>query len=95
LVSVVIGITYGSLIGLVSHVMLFRYIEHNKRQGKEPLKGVGAIFFIRYVLDAVALLLFALITRDGPGIVAAALSITVAVKISLIVVYTRKGGKIG
>jgi lipid-A-disaccharide synthase-like uncharacterized protein len=95
LVLVVIGITYGTIIGVVGHVLLFRHIENNKRRGLESLKGVGMIFFLRYVLDAVAVLLYALVTRDGLGIVAAALSITVAVKISLIVVYTRKGGKIG
>lgn len=94
MLMVVIGITYGTVIGAFSHLLTFRVIGWNKRRGAEPLKGIGAVFFIRYVLDAVALLLFALITRDGLGITAAALSITVAVKISLLIVYTRKGGKI-
>lgn len=66
----------------------------NRRRGIELLKGVGGIFLLRYLIDGVGLLVFALITRHGPGIVAAAISITVAVKISLIYVYTKKGGRI-
>jgi len=90
---VVIGITYGSIIGLVGHWLLFLHMEHNRRQGIELLKGIGVIFLIRYILDAVSLVAFVLVTRHAYAIVAAALSITVAVKISLLIVYTRKGGR--
>lgn len=93
MVLVVIGITYGTLIGLIGHLLLFRYIDYNRRRGAEPLKGVGGIFFFRYILDAVALVIFSLVTKHPYAIVAAALSITVAVKISLLIVYTRKGGR--
>jgi hypothetical protein len=91
---VVIGITYGSALGLISHLLLFRHLDDNKRKGEEPLKGVGGVFAFRYLVDIVGLVLFALVTRDGLGIVAAALSITVVVKISLLVTYARKGGRI-
>ncbi|MFB5084215.1 hypothetical protein H9Q17_08725, partial [Symbiobacterium thermophilum] len=46
-----------------------------------------------YLLDAAALVLFYLIVRSGYALMAAALSITVAVKASLLYVYARKGGK--
>jgi hypothetical protein len=91
---VVIGITYGTAIGLLGNWLLFRHIEGNRRRGEEPLKGVGGVFFIRYLLDAIGLVVFWLVTRSAYGIVAAALSITVAVKISLFIIYARKGGRI-
>lgn len=94
LLLVVIGITYGTALGLIGNWLLFRHIDMNRRKGIEPLKGIGVIFLFRYLIDGVGLSLFALITRHGLGIVAAAISITVAVKISLILVYTRKGGRI-
>jgi hypothetical protein len=91
---VVIGITYGTLIGLFGNWLLFRHINENRRRGEEPLKGVGGIFAFRYLLDAVGLVVFWFVTRSAYGIVAAALSITVAVKISLFIIYARKGGRI-
>lgn len=91
---VVIGITYGTIIGIIDNALLFRHIDNNRRKGEELLKGVGGVFLVRYLLDAVALILFALVTRHALGIVAAALSITVAVKISLFIIYARKGGRI-
>lgn len=91
---VVIGITYGSALGLISHLLLFRHLEENRRKGQEPLKGVGGIFLFRYLIDLVGLVLFALVTRHGLGIVAAGISITLVVKISLLVTYARKGGRI-
>lgn len=94
MLQVVIGITYGTILGVIDNWLLFRHINNNKRKGEELLKGVGGVFLIRYLLDAVALIVFALVTRHALGIVAAALSITVAVKISLFIVYARKGGRI-
>lgn len=91
---VVIGITYGTIIGLFGNWLLFRHINNNRRSGEEPLKGVGAVFLVRYLLDAVGVIVFWLVTRSAYGIVAAALSITVAVKISLFIIYARKGGRI-
>jgi hypothetical protein len=90
---VVIGITYGSLIGLLGNWLLFRKIAENRRCGLEPLKGIGAVFFLRYAIDLVSLLIFGYITKNGWAIVAAAVSITVAVKISLYIVYAKKGGR--
>jgi hypothetical protein len=91
---VVIGITYGALIGFFGNWLLFRHIANNRRRGEELLKGVGGVFVVRYLLDAVGIVLFWLVTRSAYGIVAAALSITVAVKISLFIIYARKGGRI-
>jgi len=91
---VVIGITYGTILGLIDNLLLFRHIDNNRRKGEELLKGVGGVFLIRYLADAVSLIVFALVTRHALGIVAAALSITVAVKISLFIIYARKGGRI-
>lgn len=91
---VVIGITFGSMLGLLDNWILFRHIENNRRKGKELLTGIGEVFLIRYLIDATALAAFSWITRNGYAIVAAALSITVAVKISLFLILTRKGGKI-
>lgn len=90
---VVIGVTYGAVIGWISNVVLFRRMRENERLGREPLKGVGGVFLLRYLLDAVALLLFAFIVRDTWAIISSALSLTVAVKISLFIAYTRKGGR--
>lgn len=90
---VVIGITYGTVVGWITNIILFRHMENNRRQGLEPLKGIGGIFFLRYMIDAAALLLFAYIIKDAWGIVASAISITISVKVSLLIVYTRKGGR--
>jgi len=48
---------------------------------------------VRYVLDAVVLVLFYLVVPDVYALIAAALSITIAVKVSLLHVYVRKGGR--
>lgn len=90
---VVIGITYGTLVGLLGNYLLFRKLAENKRNGVDPLKGIGAVFFLRYVIDAAALLLFSLVTKHAWAITAAAVSLTIAVKISLFIVYSRKGGR--
>lgn len=93
---VVIGITYGALIGLVENWVLFHQIAENKRRGLEPLRGVGAIFLVRYLADVVFLFAFGYVVRHHPwAIVAAGLSLTVAVKVSLFMVYARKGGRFG
>ncbi len=73
--------------------LLFRKLAENRRIGVEPLKGVGAVFFIRYALDAASLFAFGYVTKHTWSIIAAAMSLTVAVKISLFMVYSRKGGK--
>jgi cephalosporin-C deacetylase-like acetyl esterase len=90
---VVIGITYGALIGLVGNWLLFHRMAENRRNREEPLKGIGAVFFIRYALDAASLLVFALVVKDKWAIISAAISLTVAVKVSLMMVYARKGGR--
>ncbi len=90
---VVLGITYGSLIGCLCNYMLFQALDERKRLGQEPLEGIGKIFFLRYAIDFMALILFWLLTRSAYGLIAVGLSITVAVKISLLIVYRRKGGK--
>jgi len=92
---VVIGITYGTLIGLLGNWLLFRQLENNRRSGKEPLQGIGLVFFIRYLVDAIALFVFGYIVKEPWPIIASVFSLTVAVKISLFIVYTRKGGKFG
>lgn len=93
MLMVVIGITYGTFFGLLGNWLLFRKLAENKRIGAEPLKGIGAIFLFRYGIDAISLLTFAYVTKHAWAIVAAALSLTVAVKISLFMVYARKGGR--
>jgi len=95
MLAVVIAITYGSLIGLTGNWLLFRKMDDNRRSGKEPLRGVGLVFFIRYMIDALALFVYGYIVRDPWPIIAAGFSLTVAVKISLFIVYARKGGKFG
>lgn len=90
---VVIGITYGSVVGLLGNWLLFRKLAENKRNGVEPLTGIGAVFFLRYAIDAISLLVFTAVTKNAWAITAAAVSITIAVKISLFIVYSRKGGR--
>lgn len=91
--AVLLGIVWGSLVGVACHSLVFRHMARNRREGREPLQGIGGVFATRYFLDVVSLVLFYLVVRDGLGLVAAALSITVAVKISLYIVYVRKGGR--
>lgn len=93
MLMVVLGITYGSLIGLFGNWLLFRKLADNRRIGAEPLKGIGAVFFVRYLLDAASLFAFGYAVRHSWAIISAGLSLTFAVKISLLIVYTRKGGK--
>jgi hypothetical protein len=93
LLKVVIGITYGSAIGLFQNWLLFFWMEENRRRGRELLDGVGKVFLLRYALDAVALLVFGFLVRDAWAIIASGLSVTVAVKVSLFLVYKRKGGR--
>lgn len=90
---VVIGITYGALLGYVGNWLVFWKMDQNKRLGAEPLKGIGAIFLARYVVDAIALFAFGYIVKDTWAIVGSGISVTVAVKVSLLIVYSRKGGR--
>jgi hypothetical protein len=93
LLWVVIGVTYGAAVGWLSNHLLFRRMEENRKKGLDLLRGVGGVFLLRYLLDAAALFLFAFIVRHTWAIVAATMSVTVAVKISLFVAYQRKGGR--
>ena len=90
----IVGVVYGTLVGLFGHWLLFHQIATNKKNGRDPFKGIGVVFFFRYMIDGATLLIFALVTRNGIAMTAAAISITIAVKVSLIIVYIRKGGRI-
>lgn len=93
LVQILIGVVYGAVVGQVGNLLLFRKMDSNRQEGVEPLRGIGGVFFLRYGLDAIGLVILYLVMKSAAALVAAALSITVAVKISLFVVYTRKGGR--
>lgn len=93
MLKVVIGITYGTIIGLFQNWLLFWVMDENRRRGRDSLNGVGKVFFLRYVIDAIALFGFGFAVRDVWAIIAATLSVTMAVKVSLFLVYTRKGGR--
>lgn len=93
MLAVVLGITFGAVAGFLENALLFRAMDHARRAGKEPVRMLGGIFFARYVLDILLLILFWVLTRSTYALIAAALSLTVAVKISLFIVYTRKGGR--
>lgn len=93
LVEIVIGVIYGIIVGHIGNILLFRKMDDNRREGTDPLRGVGLVFFLRYGLDGLGLVILYLVMKSAAALVAAALSITVAVKISLIVVYMRKGGR--
>lgn len=92
-VQVLAGVVVGCVWGCLCNLLLFRKMANNRAAGVEPLRGIGVVFFVRYVLDAAVLALFYLATRSVYGLIAAALSITLAVKASLFHVYARKGGK--
>jgi hypothetical protein len=92
-VLILIGLVYGSFFGLLGNWLLFRKLVENQRNGFEALRGIGTIFFLRYMIDGISLLTFAFVVKDGLAITAAAISLTIVVKISLFVVYARKGGR--
>ncbi|MFO7273699.1 MAG: hypothetical protein DIU55_002375 [Bacillota bacterium] len=92
--DVVAGILFGCTWGCLTNLLLFRKMANNRAAGVETLRGIGFVFFVRYLLDAAALVLFYVIVRSGYALTAAALSLTVAVKASLFHVYARKGGKL-
>lgn len=94
MITVVLGITYGIFVGLVSNWLLFRKICGNRQQGQDPLHQVGSVFLLRLLLDAVLLFLFAVVVREPWAIIASALSLTMTVKVSLFMVYRRKGGRL-
>lgn len=93
LIEIAIGVVYGAIVGYAGNLLLFRKLANNQQAGVDPLRGIGVIFFLRYVLDGVGVVILYLVMKSAAALVAAALSITVAVKISLFVVYTRKGGR--
>jgi hypothetical protein len=92
--DILLGILVGAAWGCLTNAILFRKMENNRAAGIEPLRGIGLVFFVRYLLDAAALVILYLVTRSAPALVAAAVSITVAVKVSLFTVFLRKGGKL-
>ncbi|MFZ5813734.1 MAG: hypothetical protein ACOY93_00345 [Bacillota bacterium] len=93
LVDIIIGVVYGAAVGHLGNLLLFRKMENNRLEGKETLRGIGGVFFLRYGLDGLGLVILYLLMKSPSALVAAALSITVAVKISLFMVYMRKGGR--
>lgn len=93
LADIVIGILYGSAWGYMGHLLLVRKMENDRISGAEPLRGIGLVFFLRYIIDAIALVLLYLVMKSAGALVAAGISITVAVKVTLFMVYARKGGR--
>ena len=93
MLKVVIGITYGTIIGLFQNWLLFRAMAENRRRGRDSLHGVGKVFLFRYAIDAIALFGFGFAVRDAWAIISSTMSVTIAVKVSLFLVYTRKGGR--
>ncbi|MEW8976958.1 MAG: hypothetical protein AB2385_01025 [Symbiobacterium sp.] len=91
--NLLLGILYGSLWGIIGNLLLFRKMANNRTAGYDSLRGIGIVFFVRYLVDALALVMFYLMLRSGEALVAAGLSITVAAQVSLFAVYARKGGK--
>jgi len=94
MIAVVLGIAYGTIVGLVSNWLLFRKIRGNRQQGQDPLHQVASVFGLRLLLDATLLFLFAVVVRDPWAIIASALSLTMTVKVSLFTFYRRKGGRL-
>lgn len=91
--DVLLGIVLGAGWGCLTNLLLFRKMENNRVAGVEPLRGIGLVFFVRYLTDAAVLVIMYLLIRSAAALVAAALSMTVAVKVSLFTVFLRKGGK--
>ena len=91
--NLLLGILYGSLWGIIGNLLLFRKMANNRTAGYDSLRGIGIVFFVRYLVDALALVMFYLMLRSGEALVAAGLSITVAAQVSLFAVYARKGGE--
>lgn len=93
MLPIVIGLTYGSIVGFVGNWWLFRALKKARSRGEEPLRSLAGVFFFRYLFDFVALLLHWFIFKNKIGLVVVGISITVAVKISLLMVYRQKGGR--
>lgn len=94
MLRLVLGITYGAAVGLLGNWLLFHRMRRAKERGREPIAGLGTVFLIRLMADALALVLFWALTRDALGLVAAGISLTVAVQLSLWIVLRRKGGRL-
>lgn len=94
LTDILIGFGCGILIGLLDNWLLFWKISRNQRAGREMLHGINLVFLYRYVVDAAALVFVAIITRKMWAVVAVAIAIVISVKVSLLIVYKRKGGRL-
>lgn len=90
---VVLGVTIGSAVGWLENLLLFRAIDRALREGREPLSHLGGVFFARFAVDILFLLIFWYVTHDHYGLIAAALSIALAIQVSLLVALRRKGGR--
>lgn len=94
LLSVVLGITYGAAVGLFNNHLLFTGMRKARVRGQESLKAAGKLFFLRYLLDLLALAAVLAFVGSISMLVAAALGITVLGNIALYMLYQQKGGKI-
>lgn len=94
MLKVVLGVTYGAALGYLGNWVLFRVVRGQAQRGGEPVRAVGAVFFFRLLADGLALVAWWVLTADPYSLIAAALSTTIAVKISLFLVLRRTGGKL-
>lgn len=90
---VVLGITYGGIIGWTGNWLTLRVLRRRGKSGRDPAEALGVMFLLRLLVDAGALFLWWGVVRDTWSLVAAAVSITVAVKVSLWIAFREKGGK--
>lgn len=94
MLPIVIGLTYGGIVGLVQNLCLFWYLRRRPAGGRGSLRSLVGLFFLRYLVDLVALLAYWRLFRHTGGLAAAAIAIALAIQVSLWIAYRRKGGRL-
>lgn len=94
LLWVVLGITFGTAVGVLNNVIVLTGVERVRAQGGEPLRAVGKLFGIRMLIDLVVLIAIIVLTQNVPFLISAAFSITGIGNLLLILWLYRKGGKL-
>lgn len=97
MLGVVLGITYGLIIGLFNNFILHFSTKLAKARGLEPIQVMGRVFFVRYMVDLVSLMLPGFLLK-GTAIhlgfmISAALSLAILGNIALLIIYHKKGGR--
>lgn len=92
MIRIVLGVTCALLFALASTWMLFRFMRRTRDEVANSMSGMAKIFFIRLVLNVTCLVLVWFLLHDWKALLAAGLTLALAIQAPIVIAFGRKGG---